>query len=155
MVSTINEAIEDIKNGKMVILVDDEDRENEGDLCMAAQHVTSKAINFMARYGRGLICLSMADDLADRLNLQLMTTNNRSQFGTAFTVSIEAGKGVTTGISAKDRATTILTAVADEAKAEDLVSPGTYFSPYVRRKEVSWFGLDKPRVPLIWPDWRI
>lgn len=127
MVSTINEAIEDIKNGKMVILVDDEDRENEGDLCMAAQHVTSKAINFMARYGRGLICLSMADDLADRLNLQLMTTNNRSQFGTAFTVSIEAGKGVTTGISAKDRATTILAAVADEAKAEDLVSPGHIF----------------------------
>jgi len=127
MVSTINEAIEDIKNGKMVILVDDEDRENEGDLCMAAQHVTSKAINFMARYGRGLICLSMADDLADRLNLQLMTTNNRSQFGTAFTVSIEARKGVTTGISAKDRATTILAAVADEAKAEDLVSPGHIF----------------------------
>jgi len=127
MVSTINEAIEDIKNGKMVILVDDEDRENEGDLCMAAQHVTSKAINFMARYGRGLICLSMADDLADRLNLQLMTTNNRSQFGTAFTISIEARKGVTTGISAKDRATTILAAVADEAKAEDLVSPGHIF----------------------------
>ena len=127
MVSTINEAIEDIKNGKMVILVDDEDRENEGDLCMAAQHVTAKAINFMARYGRGLICLSMADDLADRLNLQLMTTNNRSQFGTAFTISIEARKGVTTGISAKDRATTILTAVADEAKAEDLVSPGHIF----------------------------
>ena len=154
MVSTINEAIEDIKNGKMVILVDDEDRENEGDLCMAAQHVTAKAINFMARYGRGLICLSMADDLADKLNLQLMTTNNRSQFGTAFTISIEARKGVTTGISAKDRATTILAAVADEAKAEDLVSPGHIF-PYVRRKEVSWFGLDKPRVPLIWPDWRI
>jgi len=127
MVSTINEAIEDIKNGKMVILVDDEDRENEGDLCMAAQHVTAKAINFMARYGRGLICLSMADDLADRLNLQLMTTNNRSQFGTAFTISIEARKGVTTGISAKDRATTILAAVADEAKAEDLVSPGHIF----------------------------
>jgi len=107
MVSTINEAIEEIKNGKMVILVDDEDRENEGDLCMAAQHATPKAINFMARYGRGLICLSMADELADRLNLPLMTTNNKSQFGTAFTVSIEARKGVTTGISAKDRATTI------------------------------------------------
>ncbi|MCD6486450.1 MAG: bifunctional 3,4-dihydroxy-2-butanone-4-phosphate synthase/GTP cyclohydrolase II [Syntrophobacterales bacterium] len=127
MVSTINEAVEDIKNGKMVILVDDEDRENEGDLCMAAQHVTSKAINFMARYGRGLICLSMADDLADKLALPLMTTNNRSQFGTAFTVSIEARRGVTTGISAKDRATTILAAVADEAKAEDLVSPGHVF----------------------------
>jgi len=127
MVSTINEAIEDIKNGKMVILVDDEDRENEGDLCMAAQHVTSKAINFMARYGRGLICLSMADELADRLDLPLMTTNNKSQFGTAFTISIEARKGVTTGISAKDRATTILAAVADEAKAEDLVRPGHIF----------------------------
>lgn len=127
MVSTINEAVEDMKNGKMVILVDDEDRENEGDLCMAAQHVTPKAINFMARYGRGLICLSMAGELADRLNLPLMTTNNRSQFGTAFTVSIEARRGVTTGISAKDRATTILTAVADEAKPEDLVNPGHVF----------------------------
>lgn len=127
MVSTINEAIEDMKNGKMVILVDDEDRENEGDLCMAAQHVTPEAINFMARYGRGLICLSMADELADRLNLPLMTTNNKSQFGTAFTVSIEARKGVTTGISAKDRATTILTAVADETKPDDLVSPGHVF----------------------------
>ncbi|MBW2631383.1 MAG: bifunctional 3,4-dihydroxy-2-butanone-4-phosphate synthase/GTP cyclohydrolase II [Deltaproteobacteria bacterium] len=127
MVSTINEAVEDIKNGKMIILVDDEDRENEGDLCIAAQHITPKAINFMARYGRGLICLSMADELADRLNLPLMTTNNRSQFGTAFTVSIEARRGVTTGISAKDRATTISAAVADEAKAEDLVSPGHVF----------------------------
>ena len=127
MVSTINEAVEDIKNGKMIILVDDEDRENEGDLCMAAQHVTPKAVNFMARYGRGLICLSMADELADRLNLPLMTTNNKSQFGTAFTVSIEARKGVTTGISAKDRATTILTAVADETKPDDLVSPGHVF----------------------------
>ncbi len=133
MVSTINEAIEDIKNGKMVILVDDEDRENEGDLCMAAQHVTPKAINFMAKYGRGLICLSMAGELADRLNLPLMTTNNKSQFGTAFTISIEARKGVTTGISAKDRATTILTAVADDAKANDLVSPGHVFPIRARR----------------------
>ncbi len=127
MVSTINEAVEDIKNGKMIILVDDEDRENEGDLCMAAQHVTPKAINFMAKYGRGLICLPMAGELADKLNLPLMTTNNRSQFGTAFTLSIEARRGVTTGISAKDRATTILTAVADDAKPEDLVNPGHIF----------------------------
>jgi len=133
MVSTIDEAIEDIKNGKMVILVDDEDRENEGDLCVAAQHVTPKAINFMAKYGRGLICLSMAGELADRLNLPLMTTNNKSQFGTAFTVSIEARKGVTTGISAKDRATTILTAVADDAKADDLVSPGHVFPIRARK----------------------
>jgi len=127
------EAVEDIKNGKMIILVDDEDRENEGDLCMAAQHVTPKAINFMAKYGRGLICLPMAGELADRLNLPLMTTNNRSQFGTAFTVSIEARKGVTTGISAKDRATTILTAVADDAKPEDLVNPGHIFPIRARK----------------------
>ncbi len=127
MISTINEAVEDIKNGKMVILVDDEDRENEGDLCMAAQHVTPEAINFMAKYGRGLICLSMSDELADSLNLMPMTTNNRSRFGTAFTISIEARTGVSTGISAKDRATTILTAVADGAKSDDLVSPGHVF----------------------------
>ncbi len=133
MVSTINEAVEDIKNGKMVILVDDEDRENEGDLCMAAEYVTPKAVNFMARYGRGLICLSMAVELADRLNLPLMTTNNKSQFGTAFTVSIEARTGVTTGISAKDRATTILAAVADDAKPEDLVSPGHVFPLRARK----------------------
>ncbi len=133
MVSTIQEAIEDIKNGKMVILVDDEDRENEGDLCMAAEHVTPEAINFMAKHGRGLICLSMAGDLADRMELPLMTTNNKSQFGTAFTISIEARKGVTTGISAKDRATTILAAVADEAKPGDLVSPGHVFPIRARK----------------------
>lgn len=133
MVSTIQEAIEDIKNGKMVILVDDEDRENEGDLCMAAEHVTPEAINFMAKHGRGLICLSMAGDLADRMELPLMTTNNKSQFGTAFTISIEARKGVTTGISAKDRATTILAVVADEAKPGDLVSPGHVFPIRARK----------------------
>ncbi|MCX7635652.1 MAG: 3,4-dihydroxy-2-butanone-4-phosphate synthase, partial [Syntrophales bacterium] len=114
-VSTIEEAIEDIRKGKMVILVDDEDRENEGDLCMAAQFVTPEAINFMARYGRGLICLTLTEEHADRLGLQPMVRDNRSRFGTAFTVSIEAKKGVTTGISAADRATTILTAVADGA----------------------------------------
>jgi 3,4-dihydroxy 2-butanone 4-phosphate synthase/GTP cyclohydrolase II len=133
MVSTIQEAIEDIKNGKMVILVDDEDRENEGDLCMAAEHVTPEAINFMAKHGRGLICLSMAGDLADRMELPLMTTNNKSQFGTAFTISIEARRGVTTGISAKDRATTILTAVADDAQPSDLVSPGHVFPIRARK----------------------
>jgi len=133
MVSTIKEAIEDIKNGKMVILVDDEDRENEGDLCMAAEHVTPEAINFMAKYGRGLICLSLAGDLADKLDLPLMTNHNESCFGTAFTVSIEARTGVTTGISAKDRATTILTAVADGAKPGDLVSPGHVFPIRARK----------------------
>ncbi|MBE9546600.1 MAG: bifunctional 3,4-dihydroxy-2-butanone-4-phosphate synthase/GTP cyclohydrolase II [Proteobacteria bacterium] len=126
-VSTIREAIEDIKNGKMIILVDDEDRENEGDLCMAAEHVTPEAINFMAKYGRGLICLTLDSEIADRLNLPFMVPDNRSRFETAFTVSIEARHGVTTGISAADRATTILAAVADGAKPDDIVSPGHIF----------------------------
>jgi len=126
-VSTVNEAIEDIKDGRMVILVDDEDRENEGDLCMAAEYVTSEAINFMAKHGRGLICLSLDSEIADRLKLPLMVYDNESRFQTAFTVSVEARSGVTTGISAADRATTILTAVAAGAKHDDLVSPGHVF----------------------------
>jgi 3,4-dihydroxy 2-butanone 4-phosphate synthase/GTP cyclohydrolase II len=132
-ISTIEEAIEDIKNGKIIILVDDEDRENEGDLCMAAEHATPEAINFMAKYGRGLICLSLSDDLADKLHLPLMVRDNQSRFGTAFTVSIEARKGVTTGISAADRATTILAAVADEAEPDDIVSPGHVFPIRARK----------------------
>ena len=126
-VSSIKEAIEDIRNGKMIILVDDEDRENEGDLFMAAEFVTPEAINFMAMHGRGLICLTLTEEHADRLRLMPMARDNRSRFGTAFTVSIEAKKGVTTGISAYDRATTIRTAVTEGAKAEDLVSPGHVF----------------------------
>ncbi|NOR05633.1 MAG: bifunctional 3,4-dihydroxy-2-butanone-4-phosphate synthase/GTP cyclohydrolase II, partial [Deltaproteobacteria bacterium] len=106
--STIEEAIEDIRAGKMFILVDDEDRENEGDLTMAAETVTPEAINFMARYGRGLICLALAEDQVNKLKLPMMTSQNTSMYGTAFTVSIEARHGVTTGISAHDRATTIL-----------------------------------------------
>ena len=132
-VSTIKEAIEDIRNGKMVILVDDEDRENEGDLCMAAEFVTPEAINFMARYGRGLICLPLSGEIADKLNLAPMVGNNRSCFGTAFTVSIEAKRGVTTGISAADRATTIRTAVADDVGLDDLVSPGHVFPIRARK----------------------
>jgi 3,4-dihydroxy 2-butanone 4-phosphate synthase / GTP cyclohydrolase II len=132
-ISTIQEAIEDIRNGKMIILVDDEDRENEGDLFMAAQFVTPDAINFMARLGRGLICLTINEELAHKLNLQPMVKDNKARFGTAFTVSIEARNGVTTGISAADRATTIQTAVAPSAKAEDLVSPGHVF-PIIARK---------------------
>ena len=132
-ISTIKEAIDDMKKGRMVILVDDEDRENEGDLCMAAEHVTPEAINFMAKHGRGLICLSLSSDLADRLDLPLMVRDNRSRFGTAFTVSIEARRGVTTGISAADRATTIRTAVADETTADDLVSPGHIFPIRARK----------------------
>ncbi|HEU17986.1 MAG TPA: bifunctional 3,4-dihydroxy-2-butanone-4-phosphate synthase/GTP cyclohydrolase II [Deltaproteobacteria bacterium] len=126
-ISKIEDAIEDIKNGRMIILVDDEDRENEGDLCMAAEHVTADAINFMAKFGRGLICLTLSNDVADRLNIPLMVGNNQSRFGTAFTISIEARKGVTTGISAADRATTILTAVADGTTPDDIVSPGHVF----------------------------
>ena len=132
-ISKIQEAIEDIRNGKMVILVDDEDRENEGDLFMAAQFVTPDAINFMARLGRGLICLTINEELAHKLNLQPMVKDNKARFGTAFTVSIEARNGVTTGISAADRATTIQTAVHPEAKADDIVSPGHVF-PIIARK---------------------
>ena len=124
---TIEKAIEEIKAGRIVILVDDEDRENEGDLTMAAEAVTPEAINFMSKYGRGLICLSMTGEKIDSLNLPLMVEHNTSRFQTGFTVSIEARCGVTTGISAADRATTILTAVADNAKPTDLVRPGHVF----------------------------
>ena len=129
----IAEALEEIREGKMVILVDDEDRENEGDLCMAAEKVTPEAVNFMAKYGRGLICLSLIEEKVEELQLPMMVSNNKSRFGTAFTVTIEARRGVTTGISAADRATTILTAVADETKPEDLVSPGHVFPLRARK----------------------
>jgi len=132
-VSTIDEALLDIRKGKMVILVDDEDRENEGDLCMAAEKVSPQAINFMAKYGRGLVCLSLMEEKARELNLSPMVADNTSSFQTAFTVSIEAKRGVTTGISAADRATTILTAIADGAKPEDLARPGHVF-PLIAKK---------------------
>ncbi|MDR3629330.1 MAG: bifunctional 3,4-dihydroxy-2-butanone-4-phosphate synthase/GTP cyclohydrolase II [Desulfocapsaceae bacterium] len=126
-VSEIEDVIKDIKAGKMVILVDDEDRENEGDLCMAADLVTTEAINFMAKYGRGLICLTLSPDLVSKLELPMMVANNQSPFGTGFTISIEARTGVTTGISAADRARTIQAAVAPNAGPRDLVSPGHIF----------------------------
>jgi len=126
-VSTIQEAIEDIRAGKMVILVDDEDRENEGDLVIAAQFVDASAINFMARNGRGLICLTLTAAQVEKLGLSLMTTKNESPFNTAFTVSIEAREGVTTGISAADRARTIQTAIRPDATGRDIVSPGHVF----------------------------
>lgn len=125
--NTIDEAIDDIANGKIVILVDDEDRENEGDLCMAAEKVTPQAINFMARYGRGLICLSLTPERVEELNLPMMTDDNTSPFGTAFTVSIEAKRGVTTGISVADRAKTIQTAINPKTRPEDLARPGHVF----------------------------
>jgi 3,4-dihydroxy 2-butanone 4-phosphate synthase/GTP cyclohydrolase II len=127
MIHRIEEALEDIRQGKMVILVDDEDRENEGDLTMAAEKVTPEAINFMAKYGRGLICLSLTEEKLNELRLPMMVSENTSRFQTAFTVSVDARKGVTTGISAADRATTILTAVNENTQPEDLVSPGHIF----------------------------
>jgi 3,4-dihydroxy 2-butanone 4-phosphate synthase/GTP cyclohydrolase II len=132
-VSEIEKVLEDLRQGRMIILVDDESRENEGDLTMAAEKVTPEAINFMAKNGRGLICLSLAPDIVDKLKLPLMVTNNRSPFQTNFTVSIEARTGVTTGISAADRARTILAAVADDARPEDLVQPGHVFPLRARR----------------------
>jgi len=123
----IEEAIEDIRQGKMVIMVDDEDRENEGDLICAAEAITPEIINFMATHGRGLICLPMSNDMADKLGLELMAQKNECGFGTNFTVSIEAREGVTTGISAADRATTVLAAVADGASPRSIVTPGHIF----------------------------
>lgn len=124
---SVEEAIEEIKHGRMIILVDDEDRENEGDLTMAAEFVTPEAINFMAHHGCGLICLPLSPEMCDRLDLPPMTERNNSLYHTNFTVSIEAREGVTTGISAADRARTILAAVADDARPESLVTPGHIF----------------------------
>jgi 3,4-dihydroxy 2-butanone 4-phosphate synthase/GTP cyclohydrolase II len=134
--ATIEEAIDALKAGRMIILVDDEDRENEGDLVLAADFVSSEAINFMSHHGRGLICLSMSPELIDKLQLPMMVKDNRSTYKTAFTVSIEAASGISTGISAKDRAHTIRTAIMPESKPEDLVSPGHIFPLRARSKGV-------------------
>ncbi len=125
--NTIEQAIEEIREGRMVILVDDEDRENEGDLCIAAEKITPESINFMAKFGRGLICLSLTPERVEALKLPLMTSDNTSSFGTAFTVSIEARHGVTTGISAHDRAKTILTAIDPKVGPEEIARPGHVF----------------------------
>ncbi len=127
IVAKINKAVTYMQAGKPVIMVDDEDRENEGDLVIAAQKATPENINFMAKHGRGLICLSLSNAIADQLQLPPMVEDNTSRFGTAFTVSIEAKEGVTTGISAADRATTILTAVREDARPHDLSRPGHIF----------------------------
>ncbi len=126
-IARIEDVIEDIRNGKMVIMVDDEDRENEGDVVIAAEKTTPEAINFMARYACGLICLSLTEERVRQLRLPLMVRDNTSQYNTAFTVSIEAREGVTTGISAYDRARTVLTAIDDSTEPEDLVRPGHIF----------------------------
>ncbi len=132
-IQRIQQALEDFRAGKMIILVDDEDRENEGDLAIAAERVTPETINFMARYGRGLICLAMTEERCDYLRLPPMVQDNTSAYETAFTVSIEARRGVTTGISAADRATTIRTAIADETGPDDLARPGHIFPLRARR----------------------
>ena len=126
-IATTAEIVAEIKAGRMVILVDEEDRENEGDLVMAAEHVTAEAINFMAKFGRGLVCLTLTEDRCKKLGLVQMARNNKAQYGTAFTVSIEAAEGVTTGISAGDRARTIQVAVAKASTADDIVQPGHIF----------------------------
>ncbi len=126
-VSPVEEIVAEMRAGRMVILVDEEDRENEGDLVLAADHVTPEAINFMARFGRGLICLTLTRERCERLQLPPMVARNGTKMGTAFTVSIEAAEGVTTGISAADRARTVQAAVAPHAKASDLVQPGHIF----------------------------
>jgi 3,4-dihydroxy 2-butanone 4-phosphate synthase/GTP cyclohydrolase II len=126
-IANIEAALEDLRQGKMIILVDDEDRENEGDLVIAAEKTTPEAINFMAREGRGLICLSMTEQRADELELPLMVRENSSSFGTAFTISIEARTGVSTGISAADRARTVQVAIDDESRPFDLARPGHIF----------------------------
>jgi len=125
--NTTEEIIEDLKQGKMVVIMDDEDRENEGDLLMAASLVRAEDVNFMARYGRGLICLTLTRSRCQQLKLPLMVDENKTPYSTNFTISIEAAKGVTTGISAADRALTIQTAVAKKATADDLVQPGHIF----------------------------
>lgn len=126
-ISPVEDIVAEIQAGRMVILVDEEDRENEGDLVLAAEHVTPEAINFMARFGRGLICLTLTRERCERLKLPPMVPRNGTKMGTAFTVSIEAAEGVTTGISAADRARTVQVAAAPDAQAEDLVQPGHIF----------------------------
>ena len=126
-ISPIPEIVDDLKQGKMVILVDEEDRENEGDLVMAAEHVTAEAVNFMATFGRGLICLTLTEDKCRQLRLTPMVGSNGSRMGTNFTASIEAAEGVTTGISAADRAKTIKVASSPDASFDDLVQPGHVF----------------------------
>ena len=129
----VERALADIKAGKMVVLVDDEDRENEGDLAMAAEKVTPEAINFMAKYGRGLVCLSVTPERCEQLGLPLMVTDNTSSFGTPFTISIDAKEGTTTGISASDRAITILKAIEDNVRPGDFNRPGHIFPLRARK----------------------
>ena len=148
--NSTQEIIDDIKAGKMVIIMDDEDRENEGDILMAAQAVTAEHINFMAKYGRGLICLTLSEQRCKQLRLPLMVGDNRENLETNFTVSIEAAEGVTTGISASDRATTILAAIKPEATPGSIVQPGHVF-PVMARKGGCYSA---PAIPKPGATWR-
>jgi len=132
-VQRVEHALEQLRAGRFLVLVDDADRENEGDLVIAAEKATPEAINFMARFGRGLVCLALTEEQVQRLALPMMTNDNKSTYQTAFTVSVEAAHGVTTGISARDRATTVLAAIRPDAKPEDLVRPGHVFPLRARR----------------------
>ncbi len=125
--ATVEEAVEEIRQGRQIVLVDDEDRENEGDLTMAAEKITPEAINFMAKNGRGLVCLALSEERCEELSLPLMSPVNTSNYGTAFCESIDARRGTTTGISASDRATTILTAIDEGTRPADLARPGHVF----------------------------
>ena len=153
-ISPIEEIIEDARNGRMFILVDHEDRENEGDLVIPAQWATPDAINFMATYGRGLICLSMTAERIEQLGLELMSTNNSSRHETAFTTSIEAREGVTTGISAADRARTIAVAIDASKGAQDIATPGHIF-PLAPRRAACWSAPVTPRPRSMSPGWPV
>src|SRR3989338_762485 len=131
--ATIETALEALRDGKMIVLIDDENRENEGDLVIAAEKVTPEAINFMTQYGRGLVCMPAAPEILDRLNLPMMVKHNKSKQGTPFTISIGAAEGITTGISAFDRPPTVKGAIDSDSKPEDIVSPGHIFP--LRAKE--------------------
>src|SRR5256886_10287253 len=134
--ATIEEAAELYRRGSFVIIVDDEDRENEGDLCIAAEKVTPEVINFMAKHGRGLVCLALTEERCRELDLPLMVENNTSNYGTAFTVSIEARGRVTTGISAKDRSETVKVAIDPKSRPQDLLRPGHVFPLRARKGEI-------------------
>src|SRR5660398_236522 len=152
--ASVEEAIEDIKSGRMVVVVDDEDRENEGDLTMAAQFATPEAINFMAKHGRGLNCLALTPTRTDRLGLHPMARDNQSQFETAFTVSIEAREGVTTGISAADRARTVQVAI-DPRTAPEILSSPDMSSRCVLSRAGYWSAPAKQRPLSILRGWRV
>ncbi len=152
--ATIDEAIADIRAGGMVVVVDSPDRENEGDLVMAAECITPEAVNFMARYARGLICLSLTPERCDELGLPMMTQLNRTPYGTAFTVSIEARSGVSTGISAADRAHTIRVAVDPATRPEDLIQPGHVF-PCAPAPTACWSAPGRRRHRSTWLGWPV